>query len=368
MQKHKQTPIKRTRYQIFPAHPRAVRRAMDESITHHGVQTPTTWDDEGNLLDGWERETLCAGKGINCPREVRHFDSEAEKFRFILAVNAHRRPNLSSKQKRALIEAYLHGDPEIADHTLGQALGVAKNTVARCRRRLESNGEIPKREKTRGKDGKLRPVKYTKRIVTNSPKEFETAKKVIRELPDSCTGKTIDITTAKKLAKLECKFLHFFATPPALTLALLEYERFEGIISEPACGTGSIARVLVEQLPNPVFASDIADYGYGKTGVDFLECNTPVDNIITNPPFPVMVQFKRRAIELARKKVAMLMYLHQLGDEVESRSPLQTVYVFDEIIKFKGACPRRLAWYVWEIGYKGPITVKWISLGQEKSS
>jgi transposase-like protein len=338
---------------------------MDESIDRHGVQTPTTWDDEGNLLDGWEREVLCQEKGVACPREVRHFYSEAEKFRFILSVNTHRRPNLSTKQKRAVIEAYLQGDPEIADNTLAQALGVSKNTVARCRRRLEANREIPKIEKTKGKDGKMRPVNYTKRIVTNNTKEFETAKKVIRELPASCAGKTIDVTTAKRLAKLERKSLQFFPTPPAITLALLKQERFEGSIREPACGTGSIAKVLVEQLPNLVFASDLAYYGYGVSGVNFLESNTSVDNIVTNPPFSCMVQFKRHALQLARKKVAMLMYLHQLGEEIETRSPLRTVYVFDELIPFEGSHPRRLAWYVWEIGYVGPITVKWISLGRE---
>jgi hypothetical protein len=33
--------------------------ALNQSVVAHGVETATTWDDEGNLLDGWERETIC---------------------------------------------------------------------------------------------------------------------------------------------------------------------------------------------------------------------------------------------------------------------------------------------------------------------
>ena len=167
----------------------------------HGVELATTWDHEGNLLDGWERESICEARRLRCPREVRRFDSEADKFRFILAVNAHRRPVLSSKQKRAVIAAYLQGDPEIADNMLAVALGVSKNTVLKARRRLEADGAIREVAKTKGKDGKLRPVKYTKRIITNSSGEFERAKEVVKDLPDNCAGKTLDLTTASRRAK-----------------------------------------------------------------------------------------------------------------------------------------------------------------------
>jgi hypothetical protein len=151
-------------------------------------------------VHGWERELCCAELGITCPREVRHFESEAAKFQFILAVNAHRRPNLNGKQKRAVIEAYLRGDPGVADNTLGEALAVSKNTVLAVRRRLEESGKIGKLTKTRGRDGKLRPVKYTKRIVTNTRAEFKKAQEIVKDLPETCAGKTLDITTARRRA------------------------------------------------------------------------------------------------------------------------------------------------------------------------
>jgi site-specific DNA-methyltransferase (adenine-specific) len=194
--------MKRSGYQIFPPLPPDRRGALEHSLVDHGVERATTWDDERNLLDGWERESICEARRLRCPREVRHFDSEADKFRFVLAVNANRRPCLSSKQKRAVIEAYLRGDPEIADNMLAQTLGVSKNTVLAARRRLEATGTIRKVAKTKGKDGKLRPVKYrTKRIVTNSAGEFEKAQEVVKDLPASCAGKTLDITTASRRAR-----------------------------------------------------------------------------------------------------------------------------------------------------------------------
>ncbi len=193
--------MKRSPYQIFPPHPPDRHEALDRSILAHGVERATVWDDQGNLLDGWERESICETHGLRCPREVRHFESKADKFRLVLAVNARRRPCLSNKQKRAVVESYLQGDPEIADNALAEALGVSKNTVLAARRRLEASGTIKKVTKTKGKDGKLRPVKYTKRIITNSNREFEQAQEVVKDLPDNCAGKTLDITTATRRAR-----------------------------------------------------------------------------------------------------------------------------------------------------------------------
>ena len=48
--------------------------------------------------------------------------------------------------------------------------------------------QIDKFDKLRGRDGKDRPVKY-KKIIANTPKEAETALKIIGDLPDNCDGK-----------------------------------------------------------------------------------------------------------------------------------------------------------------------------------
>ena len=107
---------------------------------------------------------------------------------------------MSSNLKRAVIQRYLIGDPDIADNTLAQALGVSNHTILKVRHRLETARQIKKVQKTKGKDGKVRPVQYAKRIITNTPKEFEQAQQLVKDLPDKCAGKTLDIASARKLS------------------------------------------------------------------------------------------------------------------------------------------------------------------------
>lgn len=146
--------------------------------------------------------------------------------------------------------------------------------------------------------------------------------------------------------------LDYYPTPAYVTKALLDRETFSGLIWECACGNGAIAKML----PRPVYASDIADRGYGEKNINFLTSKKRVPNIITNPPFGQMIEFKNHALQLATKKVAMIMYLRQLGDEVKKGTPLKSVYAFDHDIKEWNL--QRLAWYVWEIGYDGPIKIE----------
>ena len=153
-----------------------------------------------NIIDGFHRQRVCGELGIFCPREVRQFESEAEKFELSLRLNCRRR-QLSRKQKRDLIAAYLKRDPQIADNYLAELIGgVSKNTIAEVRHELEVTCQIDKFEKLRGRDNKERPTKY-KRIIANTAKEAEQALKDIGDLPENCNGKTIDTTTAQRRAR-----------------------------------------------------------------------------------------------------------------------------------------------------------------------
>ena len=80
--------------------------------------------------------------------------------------------------------------------------------------------------------------------------------------------------------------VEFYPTPPEATRALLAHESFAGTILEPACGDGSMSRVLAEV--GVVTSSDLHNHGFGTTGVDFIKSNYETgafDNVITNPPF-----------------------------------------------------------------------------------
>lgn len=194
----------RSKYQLFSSLTSDEYALLKRTIAERGVDVPTVWDKDGNLLDGEHRERACREVGINCPREVRHFDSEADKWEFILRVNCRRR-QLDRKQKRKLIASYLKVDPAISDNTLADLIGgISKNTVQNVRHGLEKTRQIDKLTELRGKDGKVRPREY-KRIITNTPKELRRAQVAIRQLPESCNGDWLDITTASRRAKRNVK-------------------------------------------------------------------------------------------------------------------------------------------------------------------
>jgi hypothetical protein len=111
--------------------------------------------------------------------------------------------------------------------------------------------------------------------------------------------------------------LEYFPTPLWAVRALFRHVlpalgiKEVGSVWEPACGEGHMAAVIAEFAREPVIATDIFDYGYSSTLVDFLDAQlapkfTDCAWIITNPPFSVACDFTLRALELATEGVAML--------------------------------------------------------------
>lgn len=168
----------------------------------------------------------------------------------------------------------------------------------------------------------------------------------------------------------------FYPTPPEATAALLAHEKFEGMIWEPACGDGAICRVL-EDHGYTIKATDLNYRGYGVGDTDFLNqieaCNADANppNIITNPPFKLAEEFIWKSLSLTTGKVAMLCKLQFLEGAKRKKmfesTPLKTVYVFSKRLtmtrngeKMKNSGMIAFAWFVWEHGYTGEPTVKWL--------
>lgn len=100
----------------------------------------------------------------------------------------------------------------------------------------------------------------------------------------------------------------FYPTPRAAVDALFSEGILRGGLDvwEPACGDGAMARVLTEYGCR-VVASDIADRGFGETGVDFLQCSRArAPLIVTNPPFNLAESFIRHAHTLDMKMLLLL--------------------------------------------------------------
>lgn len=166
----------------------------------------------------------------------------------------------------------------------------------------------------------------------------------------------------------------FYPTPEWAIHALIENERFEGRIWEPACGDGTMVRVLAS-TGCPVDASDLYDRGFGVAGVDFLGEYRHVDNIVTNPPYNSAEGFVEAGLRQASRKLCLLLRLAFLEGANRQRTifrntPPARVWVFSERITFypagavmKGTGTTAYAWFVWD-KESGPSTeVKWLPLG-----
>ena len=168
----------------------------------------------------------------------------------------------------------------------------------------------------------------------------------------------------------------FYATPPVATKSLLEVEEIIYPALEPACGMGHISKLLNEKK---TYSSDLVDRGYGKSGVDFLNVNWKKDKfftVITNPPFKLFQEFAEKALEVATKKVILFGKIQALEGKKRAgfmeKSPLKTVYVFKQrIAPLSNGSPvdengkpwsstMCFAWYIWEIGYEGEPTIRWL--------
>lgn len=172
----------------------------------------------------------------------------------------------------------------------------------------------------------------------------------------------------------------WYVEPPEAVAALFAVERFEGHILDPCCGIGTIPRVARAHGYRAA-GSDLVDRGGRmapgtRGGVDFLATRRrPVENIVSNPPYRNAEAFVLRALELARRKVAMLLRLAFLeGQErwrrIYQRLPPARVWVFRERVAMPpGELLDRIereggkiayAWFVWERGFAGTPRLGWI--------
>ena len=167
----------------------------------------------------------------------------------------------------------------------------------------------------------------------------------------------------------------FYATDPRAVEILLENESFAPNILEPACGAGHISKVL-EAHGYDVTSHDLIYRGYGvDESINFLE-DTPHFNgdIITNPPYSYAREFVETALDIidTGNKVAMFLKLTFLEGkgrkELFKKYPPKTIYVFSGRVNcgkngvFDGpASAVAYAWFVWEKGFTGDPSIRWVN-------
>ena len=173
---------------------------------------------------------------------------------------------------------------------------------------------------------------------------------------------------------LKARANDLYESPPEAVESLLKAEDLPLTIWEPACGPGSIVRVL-RAAGRQVYATDLVDYkspDQDAFGWDFLnERQLPigVQAIVTNPPYKLAADFVRHGLWLC-PVVIMLLRLTFL--ESDSRSDiidggkLARVHVFKKRIPgmhrdgwegnkvTNSVC---FAWFVWDRAHNGPVTL-----------
>lgn len=170
----------------------------------------------------------------------------------------------------------------------------------------------------------------------------------------------------------------YYATDPIAAELLLDVENFEGDIWECACGEKHLAKVFEEHGYN-VRSSDLIDR-CGNEVFDFLSVENQEWNgdIITNPPYKYAKEFICKALQIIPegKKVAMFLKVQFLEGKERKKLflnyPPKYIYVSSsrilcaknaefERMKQGGGSAVAYAWYIWEKGYKGNTTLKWIN-------
>jgi len=177
----------------------------------------------------------------------------------------------------------------------------------------------------------------------------------------------------------------FYETPPEAVRSLLMVERFDGVIWEPACGAGKMAKPLVEAYGEAfamrgrgVWPSDLYDYGYGFYGHNFLTddfSHWPIKHIITNPPFSQAREFAERGREIVQGTGGKACFLNRLQwlEGIKRRpfleEALSRVWVFSRRIprmhkpKYDGKKSSSMiafAWFVFDSQHKGETMLGWV--------
>jgi hypothetical protein len=90
-----------SKFQFLPPLSEEEREALRLDILARGIQQPVEKDEEGNILDGHNRQDLADELGVPCPSVVLTFPNDEEKAAYALRVNLARR-QLSPEQWRAV--------------------------------------------------------------------------------------------------------------------------------------------------------------------------------------------------------------------------------------------------------------------------
>ncbi len=163
----------------------------------------------------------------------------------------------------------------------------------------------------------------------------------------------------------------WYVEPEWPTERLLEAEPFEGPILDPACGLGRIVKVA-RRMGFTATGSDVMRRAPGFKAADFFQRVRSVPNIVSNVPFRFAMAFVGHSLNLAERKVALLLPAGWVQADERSRwlarTPLRRIWLLTPRpsmppgthVTERGNGTTDYAWLVWEQGYQGLPELGWL--------
>lgn len=136
---------------------------LKESIRQKGILLPVEIDQDGNVIDGYNRsqiakELQAEGITVDVPTRQKVYKNEEEKRETAYILNMKRR-QLDKDGKKRIAEKMLKEFPAKSNRQIAEVVNLNHETVGAIRKKLESGGEIRHQDKVVGKDGVSQPVK-----------------------------------------------------------------------------------------------------------------------------------------------------------------------------------------------------------------
>jgi hypothetical protein len=165
----------------------------------------------------------------------------------------------------------------------------------------------------------------------------------------------------------------WYQEPAWLVDALLDREDFHDGVWDPAAGAGTIPKACLARGITAI-GSDIADRGFGCSGLDFFSVSAPTNvAILSNPPYSLCREFISHALSITSGKVCVLARLAFLESRVRrpwfEASPLARVWVSSRRVSMppggkavvaKGGSIA-FAFFVFQNGHVGAPSLGWLA-------
>lgn len=169
--------------------------------------------------------------------------------------------------------------------------------------------------------------------------------------------------------------LDWYVEPEWCSERLFDVEPFIGEVFDPACGLGRIVKGAKSKGLWSTGADIVFRSPYAARVQDFLARDEVVGNIASNPPFGVADAFAKHALNLAARKVALLLPTKWMNGAARGKwletTPLRRVWLLAprpsmppgpviEAGEKPGNGTVDFAWFVWERGYVGRPELHWL--------